>query len=52
MPLAAVRSKRSVPKPASDDAVAREVGLQKLLSSRICDLTLKVEDVLFDCLAE
>ena len=52
MPLAAVRSKRSAQKPASDDSVAREVGLQKLLSSRICDLTLKVEDVLFDCLAQ
>jgi hypothetical protein len=52
MPLAALRSRRSVQKPATDDSVAREVGLQKLLSSRICDLTLKVEDVLFDCLAE
>ena len=52
MSLAALRSRRSVQKPATDDPVAREVGLQKLLSSRICDLTLKVEDVLFDCLAE
>jgi hypothetical protein len=52
MPIATLRSRRSVLKPATDDAVAREVGLQKLLSSRICDLTLKVEDVLFDCLAE
>jgi len=52
MALAAVRSRRSVPKPATDDSVVREVGLQKLLSSRICDLTLKVEDVLFDCLAQ
>jgi hypothetical protein len=52
MPLAALRSRRSVQKPATDDSVAREVGLQKLLSTRICDLTLKVEDVLFDCLAE
>jgi hypothetical protein len=52
MPLAAVRSKRSLIKTATEDSVEREVGLQKLLSSRICDLTLKVEDVLFDCLAE
>jgi len=26
--------------------------MQKLLQSRICDLTLKVEDTLFDCLAQ
>jgi len=52
MPLAAVRTRRSPPKPVADDSVAREVGLQKLLQSRICDLTLKVEDTLFDCLAQ
>jgi hypothetical protein len=52
MPLAAVRSKRHSPRPAPDDRVVREVGLQKLLQTRICDLTLKVEDVLFDCLAQ
>ncbi len=53
MPLAAVRSKRHSPRPATpDDRVVREVGLQKLLQTRICDLTLKVEDVLFDCLAQ
>jgi hypothetical protein len=52
MALAAVRSKRNGTKPAIADSVVREVGLQKLLSSRICDLTLKVEDVLFDCLAQ
>jgi len=52
MPLAAVRSKRNNTRPATDDRVVREVGLQKLLQTRICDLTLKVEDVLFDCLAQ
>jgi hypothetical protein len=52
MPLAAVRSKRKHLRPATDDKVVREVGLQKLLQTRICDLTLKVEDVLFDCLAQ
>ena len=52
MPLAAVRTKRSSVKLPTDDSVAREVGLQKLLQSRICDLTLKVEDTLFDCLAQ
>jgi len=52
MPLAAVRSKRHSTRPATDDRVVREVGLQKLLQTRICDLTLKVEDVLFDCLAQ
>jgi hypothetical protein len=52
MALGAVRSKRSAPKSTADDSVVREVGLQKLLSSRICDLTLEVEDVLFDCLAQ
>jgi hypothetical protein len=52
MPLAAVRPKRSPVKFPTDDSVAREVGLQKLLQSRICDLTLKVEDTLFDCLAQ
>ncbi len=52
MALAAVRTRRSPLKPVADDSVAREVGLQKLLQSRICDLTLKVEDTLFDCLAQ
>ena len=52
MALAAVRLRRPVPKPPTDDLVAREVGLQKLLSTRICDLTLKVEDVLFESLAQ
>ncbi len=52
MALGAVRSKRFGPRPTVEDSVVREVGLQKLLSSRICDLTLKVEDVLFDCLAQ
>ena len=52
MPLAAVRTKRIFPKSSLEDSVVREVGLQKLLSTRICDLTLKVEDVLFECLAE
>jgi len=52
MPLAAVRTRRTLVRPPTDDSVAREVGLQKLLQSRICDLTLKVEDVLFDCLAQ
>jgi hypothetical protein len=52
MALAAVRSRRSAPRFTTEDPVAREVGLQKLLSSRICDLTLKVEDTLFDCLAQ
>ena len=55
MPLLAVRSKRNGGRPALDgldDRVVREVGLQKLLQTRICDLTLKIEDVLFDCLAQ
>jgi hypothetical protein len=52
MPLAAVRTKRPPVRLPTDDPVAREVGLQKLLQSRICDLTLKVEDTLFDCMTE
>jgi hypothetical protein len=52
MPLAAVRSKRNAYKPATDDRVVREVGVQKLLQTRVCELTLKVEDILFDCLAQ
>jgi hypothetical protein len=52
MPLAEVRPKRLPIKPPTDDSVAREVGMQKLLQSRVCDLTLKVEDTLFDCLAQ
>jgi hypothetical protein len=52
MSLAVARSRRNAPKMTADDSVVREVGMQKLLSSRICDLTLRVEDVLFDCLAQ
>ena len=52
MPLAAVRARRPPVRLATDDSVAREVGLQKLLQSRVCDLTLRVEDTLFDCLAQ
>jgi hypothetical protein len=52
MSLAAVRTKRNSVKPPTDDSVAREVGLQKLLQSRVCDLTLKGEDTLFECLTQ
>jgi len=52
MPLAAVRLKRTQVKAPTDNSVEREVGLQKLLQSRICDLTLKIEDTLFDCMAK
>jgi hypothetical protein len=52
MPLAAVRTKRTPIKLPTDDVVVREVGLQKLLQTRICDLSLRVEDTLFDCLAQ
>ena len=52
MPLAAVRTRRTPIRLPTDDLVAREVGLQKLLQSRVCDLSLRVEDTLFDCLAQ
>ena len=52
MSLPALKTKRSVAHLATDDPVEREVGLQKLLSTRICDLQLEPQDVLAECLAQ
>ena len=52
MSLPAVRTKRSVARLTTEDPVEREVGLQKLLSTRICDLQLEPQDVLAECLAQ
>jgi len=52
MSLPAVKTKRSIARPTTDDPVEREVGLQKLLSTRICDLQLEPQDVLAECLAQ
>ena len=52
MPFTIQRGKRSDMRPDAIDTVAVEVGMQKLLSTRVCELSLKVEDTLFDCLAQ
>jgi hypothetical protein len=52
MALSALKSKRSSARPIADDPVEREVGLQKLLSTRICDLQLEPNEVLAECLAQ
>jgi len=52
MSLQALKTRRSVARPATDDPVEREVGLQKLLSTRVCDLQLESQDVLAECLAQ
>src|SRR5687767_9813691 len=45
MALPALKTRRS-------NAVAREVGLQKLLSTRICDLDLEPQGVLAECIEQ
>jgi hypothetical protein len=52
MAFPARKEKRLETLPNHHDPVVAEVGMQKLLSTRICDLSLKVEDTLFDCLAQ
>src|SRR5262245_40337458 len=52
MSVAALRTRRNLPRVAGGSAVAREVGLQKLLSTRICDLDLEPQGVLAECIAE
>jgi hypothetical protein len=52
MSLPALKLKRSFARPAADDPVEREVGMQKLLSTRICDLQLEPQDVLAECLEQ
>ena len=52
MALLALKTRRNQARPIADDPVEREVGLQKLLSTRICDLQLEPKDVLADCLAQ
>ncbi len=51
MALAEIRSMRT-PKLAVPATVAREVGKQKLLSSRVCDLQLVAEGALGECIAQ
>jgi hypothetical protein len=52
MALSALKTKRHAARNGGDDAVEREVGLQKLLSTRICDLQLEPQEVLADCMTQ
>jgi hypothetical protein len=44
--------RKSVPRVGLSHAVVREVGQQKLLSTRICDLDLEPTEVLAECIAQ
>src|SRR5215212_3080063 len=50
MALPALRTRRPNLRVGLDRALDREVGLQKLLSTRICDLQLEPEGVLAECI--
>jgi hypothetical protein len=54
MAVAALRTRRSATRGASllPTTVVREVGLQKLLATRICDLTLRPEAILAECVEQ
>ena len=52
MALPALRSRRQTQRIGLDRSVDREVGLQKLLSTRICDLQLTPQGVLAECLEQ
>ncbi len=52
MALPALRTRRTVPRVGLGSAVIREVGLQKLLSTRICDLDLEPQGVLAECIQQ
>src|SRR6185295_15404916 len=52
MALPALRTRRLNPRVGLDRAVDREVGHQKLLSTRICDLPLQPEGVLAECIEQ
>src|SRR5262245_20575549 len=52
MALPALRTRRNGPRIGPDSAVVRAVGLQKLLSTRICSLELTPQDVLAECLEQ
>ncbi len=52
MAVPALRARRGVRQHGAQSAVTREVGLQKLLSSRVCDLKLAPEGVLAECIDE
>jgi hypothetical protein len=51
MAVAALKARRGS-REGIDNAVAREVGLQKLLSTRVCNLDLEPQGVLADCIAQ
>jgi hypothetical protein len=54
MAVAVLRGRRSQARSAAllPTAVVREVGLQKLLATRICDLTLRPEGILAECVEQ
>src|SRR5262245_55882389 len=54
MAVAALRSRRSASRNGTllPTTVVREVGLQKLLATRICDLTLRPEGTLAECVEQ
>jgi len=52
MALPALRSRKQAPRVAIDRAVVREVELQKLLSTRICDIEIQPEGVLAECIEQ
>ena len=52
MALPALRTRRQAPRVTLDRAVVREVEQQKLLSTRICDLDLRPEGVLAECIEQ
>jgi len=52
MAVPALRSRRSVNRSPLTSTMVREVGLQKLLSTRICDLDLRPEGTLAECVEQ
>jgi hypothetical protein len=52
MALPALRTRRQTLRVGLDRAVDREVGHQKLLSTRICDLQIQPEGVLAECIEQ
>src|SRR5687767_11308396 len=52
MAVPALRSRRTTPRLGLGNAVVREVGLQKLLSTRICDLQLQPTGVIAECIEQ
>lgn len=52
MAVAALRARRAAARVGIDNAVVREVGLQKLLSTRVSNLELEPQGVLAECIDE